>query len=466
MSVASDDDDMDCQPAEEEKQTTAEQMGAASIGSTAGSGTTMRAAIRNHKQNALPIDILALHSRRLSRYSEEREAVPKMRAQLATRVARWQQRHADLMKSGRLAKSLAATGAVDDINRAAVLTDVNKRTLKSLVQEKERLVEAQVVIEVAASSDACSEYLLDAIPFLNAHHAATSDAIALARKPELSVQLESKRREIHENIVACITKLFPEMVPALDKFNIETKTQCASDACTACGGEVVEAENSYYVCGDCGVVAHVGFSRTDVRANLNFEDTPMQKRQYTYNRLNHFREYLRQVQGDSRTVIPDTVYQQLISGFHKYRIKTTDIDARQVRIMLRRINKSNYYEHRESIATHLNPNYKPIRIDPLHQEKLCLMFVQLEEPFEEVKKKLGRRKNFLSYPFVYFKLNELNGWDQYNASCDLLKSVPLINRQDRWWGLMMEELGWENVGRTFDMHARNRSRPTKPENKS
>ena len=122
---------------------------------------------------------------------------------------------------------------------------------------------------------------------------------------------------------------------------------------------------------------------------------------------------------------------------------------------LSKIGESSYYEQREALAYRLNPEYVLLDIDPVLEEKLCLMFVQLEAPFEEVKKLVDKmRKNFMSYPFTFFKLNELNGWDHYNRSCNLLKSVALINKQDRWWKLTMAKLGWENVGRTFDIHRR------------
>jgi hypothetical protein len=125
----------------------------------------------------------------------------------------------------------------------------------------------------------------------------------------------------------------------------------------------------------------------------------------------------------------------------------------RVKVKLKKIGKSKYYEHCEAIAEQLSTTYKPIQIDPTHEEKLCLMFVQLEGPFDKIKHLVKKeRKNFMSYVFVYFKLNELNGWDEYNKNSSLLKSVPLINKQDQWWKLVMVILGWEIVGRTFDIH--------------
>jgi len=169
--------------------------------------------------------------------------------------------------------------------------------------------------------------------------------------------------------------------------------------------------------------------------------------------LNHFREYIRQIQGKSRASLPPELFDVLKDEFQKARVEQEDITPSRVKAKLRKIDQSRYYEHCESIAATLNPAYRPIDIDAAHEEKLCLMFVQLEDPFERIKHVVVRsRKNFLSYPYTFFKLNELNGWDGYNRNCLLLKSVQLINRQDMWWKLLMDELGWEVVGRTFDIH--------------
>jgi hypothetical protein len=224
--------------------------------------------------------------------------------------------------------------------------------------------------------------------------------------------------------------------------------------CVECKGEIGEIENSICVCLDCGLVAQVGYSMRDPSANLNWDDLKNAPgRQYTYRRLNHFREYLRQIQGKSRATIPLEIYEEVTAEFKKSMVRKELITPTLVKTKLKKIGKSKWYEHAEAIAAKISTVYKPINIDPSHEEKLCLMFIQLEAPFEKIKHLVKKsRKNFLSYPFAYFKLNELNGWDAYNSNCVLLKSVTLINRQDKWWNLVMNELGWQVVGRTFDIH--------------
>lgn len=59
-----------------------------------------------------------------------------------------------------------------------------------------------------------------------------------------------------------------------------------------------------------------------------------------------------------------------------------------------------------------------------------------------------KRNNFLSYPFIFSRLNELNGRPELNRDVRLLKSVALVNRQDKLWAALCKELGWKFLGRT------------------
>jgi hypothetical protein len=419
--------------------------------------------VRNGRKSQL--DVVALHSRQVEKFDAEFRSVPLMREQLSERITVWKQRAAELsVLRAKVLHERDSPMQSGHEHRLATLVQSHNDALDALQLLKKTILKAQVEIDKIVAGEESNEYLLAAIPYLNAHHAYMAEQITLETairrsegESETLNQLHIKRQQIRMNIHEYVEAFNPELLRAVDKMHHDEDMQDdAKDICRSCNSlNIVEADNSYYVCGDCGVVDALGFSRTNVKANMNWEDTPIERRKYTYKRLNHFREYLRQIQGESRTCIPEDIYTQLRVWFRKYYIPVESINSTNVRLMLRRIHKSSYYEHREAIAAHLNPAYQPITIDTVHQEKMCLMFVQLEGPFECIKAKnlfKEPRKNFLSYPFVFFKLNELCGWDQYNTSCDLLKSIELMNLQDRWWVLMMAELGWEVVGRTFDVH--------------
>lgn len=421
-------------------------------------------------------DVVSLHSRRMAALTDAKDNVKKMEKTLAERCKQWQ---TDLevvtqcdVRLRELKKENSAADARNDkaavkAGKAAFKKEYQRRKTLFLQLERDReAIKEQERYIIGVKTDSLrNEYLLDSIPYLNAHHAA--NAIVLKTKAKLALESttdEEKKilreqsnqalREKRSNAHAYTVKFFPDLVRARDVESEEKALVNDPFVCTHCGGCIEEVENSICVCTECATVAHVGFSLRDPTANLNWEDIKnLPGRQYTYRRLNHFREYLRQVQGISRAQLPPDLFVDLRAEFHKVRIPDENITPRRVRMMLKKIGQSKFYEHSEAIASRMNPSYHPVSIPPAHEEKLCLMFVQLEEPYEEIKHKVNRnRKNFLSYPFTFFKLNELNGWDTYNRGCYLLKSPTLISRQDEWWALVMKKLGWEVVGRTFDIH--------------
>lgn len=295
--------------------------------------------------------------------------------------------------------------------------------------------------------DELRDYLLDCVPYLNTHHLLTSERMAAERDGAKEADLLNFTRLEMKNSDEYVRRFHESL---LDQ---ELPEEQAFRQCQDCGGVVEEVENSYMVCSQCSVVQDVGLSY-DQSKNLNWSELVDNNpgRQYTYRRLNHFREYLRQIQGKCKGRVPLEVIDAVKSQCRKTRQPYNQITGIKVKKFLKSVKKAPYYEYCENIACAINPSYQPVQIAPEHEEKLCLMFVQLEKPFDKVKHLVNsKRKNFFSYPYTFFKLNELNSWDNYNVNCVLLKSVALLNEQDKWWKLVMKELGWENVGPTYQL---------------
>jgi hypothetical protein len=411
-----------------------------------------RAGVRN--------DVVLLHSRKMNSIKHKKRNVEALKADIVKRMALWEECKAvysETLKRKKLMKKENATVAT----MKPVLIEL-RSLFKHLQDERGLLIKLQLEAKLLENGEFQNEYLLDAIPYLNVHHAIMSDILAARTTDEANEgHMQSLMDDLRVNTHEYTSRFFPGLVRDFDKHNSDIQNN--PDVCAVvdadgqvCGGTVTEVSNSLCVCESCGVVAQEGFSVRDPSNNLNWEqlrDAP--GRQYTYRRLNHFREFLRQIQGKSRATIPPELYDDLLEEFRICRIPIPKINPARVKVKLKKIGKSRFYEHKEAIASKLNPAYSPIQIDPTHEEKLCLMFVQLESPFESIKHLVKKdRKNMMSYPFAYFKLNELNGWDEYNENCSLLKSVQLINTQDRYWELVMQKLGWQVVGRTFDIHRR------------
>ena len=82
---------------------------------------------------------------------------------------------------------------------------------------------------------------------------------------------------------------------------------------------------------------------------------------------------------------------------------------------------SKYYEDIPLITKHFNSKCDILRLTPLEEERLCILFVETEEPYERWKKTIRcTRKNYMSYPYVCRKLCQMLDWTQH------MKYFPLL----------------------------------------
>jgi hypothetical protein len=164
---------------------------------------------------------------------------------------------------------------------------------------------------------------------------------------------------------------------------------------------------------------------------------------YSYKRENHFNEWVAQFQAKESTNVPPDVISQLRLEFKKQKISgSTEITHLKVRALLKKLGMNKYYEHAPYITTILNGVKPPTMPQPL-EDRLRLMFGQIQKPFEKYCP--SDRKNFLSYSFVLYKFCELLGEDEYLPCFPLLKSKEKLYRQDQIWKLICQELRWEFI---------------------
>jgi hypothetical protein len=215
--------------------------------------------------------------------------------------------------------------------------------------------------------------------------------------------------------------------------------------CNAC-----ESANLFYlrcsggdlVCGNCGV--------SDFYLEYSSDNLPYSEQQevvkvvnYSYKRDNHFNEWLLQFQARENTDIPQEVIEQLRSEFRKQKIQTiTDITHAKVRTLLKKLRLNKYYEHVPYITNILN-GMKPPRMSQELEDRLRMMFRDIQEPFN--KHCPDHRKNFLSYSYVLYKFCELLSEDEFLTCFPLLKSKEKLYQQDVIWKNICDELQWEFI---------------------
>ena len=182
------------------------------------------------------------------------------------------------------------------------------------------------------------------------------------------------------------------------------------DSCDACGGEsnVIHChDTSELVCDGCGVVlTHL------ISDELTYKEEQETSKiiNYSYKRENHFNEWLSQFQAQESTTIPDEVVEQLRGELKKMKIKKmSDITHTKVRGLLKKLKYNKYYEHTPYITNLLN-GIKPPRMPQRLEERLRMMFIQIQKPFDDNCPK--DRKNFLSYSYVLYKFCQLLSEDE------------------------------------------------------
>ena len=227
------------------------------------------------------------------------------------------------------------------------------------------------------------------------------------------------------------TKSKPSMV-------VKEDTYCPT--CTSSFTLVFEPETSEMVCTSCGAVQYVQSTKCNFKEE---QETQVRSIVYSYKRDNHFNEWIAQFQAKEMTSIPSDVIERLRAEIKKQKITaSSEITHRKIRSLLKKLGLNKYYEHTPYITMILN-GVKPPTMPQALEEKLRLMFYQIQAPFE--KHCPSDRKNFLSYSYTLYKFCELLGEDDYLPCFPLLKSKEKLHRQDEIWKLICQDLAWEYI---------------------
>jgi len=172
----------------------------------------------------------------------------------------------------------------------------------------------------------------------------------------------------------------------------------------------------------------------------SYKHPPKEIIYYAYKRINHFNEWLNQIQGKETTEIPDEVYDRILLEIKKEKITNmATLTRNKVRNILKKLRINKYYEHLPHIINRLNGLPVPHMSQEL-EERLRHMFCQIQVPF--LRHAPAERKNFLSYSYVLHKFMQLLEKDEYLDSFPLLKSREKLHQQDVIWQKICEDLRW------------------------
>lgn len=175
----------------------------------------------------------------------------------------------------------------------------------------------------------------------------------------------------------------------------------------------------------------------------SFRDPPKERNNYAYKKINHLNEILNQFQAKESTIIPDEIMHEVICEIKKRRIQNVaELTEKDMREILKKLNRSKYYEHATHILSRLNGNPPPT-ITPEIEEKVRAMFQEIQAPF--LLYCPDDRTNFLSYSYILFKFFELLELDEYKVYFPLLKSRDRLIQHDQIWKKICDYLRWEFI---------------------
>lgn len=193
------------------------------------------------------------------------------------------------------------------------------------------------------------------------------------------------------------------------------------------------------ICTNCGVEEKiiVDNGRPTYKESKENKETNCQ---FKYKKINHFNEWMNQLQGKESTYIPEYVYTRLKDQIAKDGIKNYKILTNtQTRDYLKKLKLSKYYEHIPYILNHIGGPAPPV-LSAQTEERLRNMFRDILEPFNKYCP--DDRSNFLNYSYVFHKFFELLEMDDMLEYCPLLKSRQKREQMDSIFEKICHDLNW------------------------
>ena len=320
--------------------------------------------------------------------------------------------------------------------------------IKRQFELKNNIKELEKKIKSIENKEEESKYYLNTMDLLSTYFNKVKNK-KVEKKESIIDFLNNKNTVITNNLEKFVTKekqfnkksLFTEYLSKLDDNNY-VKIDYVNNYtfCENCKKEklLIQSE-ALYVCDTCGDCNHTLIDSE----KPSYKEPIIEVCSYSYKRYNHFLEWLNKFQALETTTIPEEVYEQIALEIKKEKIKDLKkITYDKLRIILKKINKSKYYEHIFHIINKIN-GVPPPKLSKELEEKLKIMFKKTQEPFSKFCPE--DRTNFLSYSYVIRKFLQLLNEYEYVNYFPLLKSREKLYQQDLIWKSICKQLNWNFI---------------------
>ena len=226
-----------------------------------------------------------------------------------------------------------------------------------------------------------------------------------------------------------------------DKNYINNNLKCNSEICYYCQSDNISElhHDGILFCNNCNTIEYI---LTD-NEKPGYKEPPKEISYFSYNRINHFNEWIAQSQGKETTDIPEEIFDKIYMELKKNKITNmATLTYDKIKAILKKTKINKYYEHTPYILNRITGKTTP-QLSPELEEKLRNMFRDIQGPF--IKHSPSNRKNFLSYSYVLHKFLEILGEDEYIQYFPLLKSREKLHQQEVIWKKICEDLNWEFI---------------------
>jgi predicted nucleic acid-binding Zn-ribbon protein len=212
-------------------------------------------------------------------------------------------------------------------------------------------------------------------------------------------------------------------------------------SCPACDVELTFYQNEALLgCPQCG---YEEFVLVDSE-KPSYKDPPREITYFAYKKINHFNEWLAQFQAKENTDIPQEVIEALMRELRKERISDPKkVKKEKIREILQKLKYSKMYDHVQQIKNRIQHQMTNLTLSKEQEEKLQYLFKEIQPAF--IKYCPANRSNFLSYPYVLYKLCQLLEMDEFLPCFQLLKSREKLYQQDQVWENICKEMQWQFI---------------------
>ena len=212
-------------------------------------------------------------------------------------------------------------------------------------------------------------------------------------------------------------------------------------SCPVCDVEMTFYQNEALLgCPRCG---HEEFILVDSE-KPSYKDPPREITYFAYKKINHFNEWLAQFQAKENTDIPQDIIESVMRELRKERISDPKkVKKEKIREILQKLKFAKMYDHVQQIKNRIQQQMTMLTLSKEMEEKLQHMFKEIQPAF--IKYCPANRSNFLSYPYVLYKLCQLLEMDEFLPCFQLLKSREKLYQQDQVWQKICQEMRWEFI---------------------